>query len=654
MAEKEKYSEEEIKKGKRRRSLSGYIRIDFKTLQGRITIGFLLMGVFAIIMLISSHTSWNKQMNQAKDLIQLNKNSSIKASEIQQLVDLTHILSFRFLTTNDNFFKEDVENRWNNNVYPILNKLDSLTGNIENENVNTYVEKLKEHLPKIRSQQKSAIGNDEINELNNEELIEDIIHLTYLIDSIKEELAEEEEATLEELKTAESRIPLILTIQFIIAFIISTAIALFIIRSILLRIKFLRVKIREMSQGNLPEEMEQSTDELNSIIIALNDLTANLRGITNFAEEVGKGQFDSDIAVFDNKGHLGESLAEMRNKLQNVSEQDKKRDWFNAGVAKFGDILRTNSDSIEVLSAKLIGELVNYTNSNQGSIFIVHKDDNNHVKLQLKGAYAYERQKFLEKELEPGQGLVGQCYLEKEYIYLSEVPSNYVAIRSGLGEATPTHLLICPMKINEDIFGIIELASFHPFEEHHIEFIDKVGENIASTIQGLKVSLETRSLLEESQMRAEQLQAQEEEMRQNAEELEATQEEMERQSREMGAFNIAVKESAIFLEMEESGVISNVNKKFEKVLGYSNEQVSGKDHVFIWEDKDKAHEEFQDILNEILAGKSVQKIIKCEKKNGEAIQLYADYFPIKEESGKIRKIECLCFEVTDLMKDFKG
>ncbi|MBK6264807.1 GAF domain-containing protein [Marivirga sp. S37H4] len=639
---------------KRKFSLSRYIRVDFKTLQGRITIGFLLMGLFSIIMLLSSNWAWINQVNKARNLIHLNKNSSIKASEIQQLVDLTHILSFRYLTTNDDFFKGDVENRWTNDIYPTLEKLDSLTKNINNEEVTVYIKKLREHLPKIRSKQLSAINDSQIEELNNEQLIEDIIHLTFLIDSIKEELAVSETQTLRELENAESKIPIFLGIQFIIALVISTLIALYIIRSVLQRIKFLKVKIREMSEGNLPDEMEQSKDEMNSIIKALNELVINLRGITNFAEEVGKGQFDSEIAVFDNKGHLGESLAEMRIKLQNVAEQDKKRDWFNAGVAKFGDILRKNNESIEVLSARLIGELVNYANANQGSLFIVHKDDNNKITLQLKGAYAYERQKFIQKELEPGQGLVGQCYLEKEYIYLSEIPANYVAIRSGLGEATPTHLLVSPMKINEDIFGIIELASFHPFEEHHIEFIEKVGENIASTIQGLKVSLETKNLLEESQMRAEQLQAQEEEMRQNAEELEATQEEMERQSREMGAFNLAVKESAVFIEMEEDGTISSVNKKFEQVLGYNPDQIVGKNHSYIWANKELANQEFDSLLNEINKGNSAQKLIECSKKNGDSIKLYADYFPIKEESGKVRKIECLCFELTGLIQDLKS
>lgn len=645
--EKNQLNEEKKKKGN---TFSRYIKIDFKTLQGRITIGFLLMGLFSIIMLISSHLAWNKQLSNARQLIEINKNSSIKASEIQQQVDLTNILSFRYLTTDEQSFKNNVENKWLNVIHPAVDNLDSLVMSSELKNVKTYVKELEVHISQLKSKQYEAINSVDIAALNSPDLIDDMIHLTYLVNSIKEELAGEEKEVFASLENAKKNISTLIIIEFIIAFIISMFIALYIIRSVLLRIKFLKVQIREISHGNLPEQMEHSTDEMNSIIKALNELILNLKGITNFAEEVGKGQFDSEIAVFDNKGQLGESLAEMRTKLQNVAEEDKKRDWFNTGIAKFAEMLRANNENIETLSSKLIGELVTYLNANQGSIFIVNSE-NNEVKIQMKGAYAYNRQKYIDKEITPGQGLVGQCYLEKEYIYLSEIPESYVAISSGLGEATPTHLLICPMKINDDIFGIIELASFHPFEPHHIDFIEKVGESIASTIKALQISLETRSLLEESQMRSEQLQAQEEEMRQNAEELEATQEEMERQSREMGAFNLAVKESAILMEMEIDGTISNVNRKFENVFGFRNDDIIGKNQSFILSQKDTANEDFESILAYLKTGNSKQKIINCAKRNGETIKLYADYFPIKESNGSIRKIECLCFELTGLEKE---
>jgi PAS domain S-box-containing protein len=627
------------KKQKKKFSLKKYIRIDFKTLQGRITIGFLLMGSFAIIMLISSNYSWNKQINKGKELIVLNKNSSTLASEIQQLVDLTTILSFRYISTEDDFFKNDIENRWFNDIYPKVDELDSLVRRFDNKDIIAFTEELNAHLPKIKSKQKEAISDQSYEKLNSDEVIDDIMHLTFLINKIKGGLAQAEEESIQSIEKAERDIPIMLTIEFIIAFIISTIIALYIIRSVLIRIKYLKVNIRELAHGNLPNEMKESEDELNSIIKAINELTTNLKGITRFADEVGKGDFSTDITVFENEGHLGQSLAEMRNKLQNVAEQDKRRVWFNEGVAKFGDILRQNDDNIEDLSANLISELVEYTNSIQGSLFIVNKENEQDIKIVLKGAYAYNRNKYLEKELAPGQGLVGQCYLEKDFIQLSEIPDNYVSIRSGLGESSPTHILISPMKLNEEVFGIIEIASFKPYEEHHRDFIEKVGESIASAIQGLQVSLETKKLLEESQLKAEQLQAQEEEMRQNAEELEATQEEMERQSREMGAFNQAVSISTMVAEFGKNGEVLEVNSQLELQTGWDSDDLIGLDRKRLFLDEEDV--DWNQTWIDITDNMSMSKSAKLINKQGQEISVVAHCMPVSDENGNPIKIACI-------------
>ena len=642
------FDKNQNKKEFRKTKFSRYIRVDFKTLQGRITIGFLLIGLFAVIMLLSSHFIWRSQVEKSKALIYFNKNSATKVAEIQQMVDLTTILAFRYISTKDNFFTGDIENRWNNDIMPKMDDLDSLSNQLDNKEINVFVTKLNEHLPKIRRQQSAAINEESYEALNSEEVIADIIHLTYLTSSIKEKLNKIEQATMDSIKEAESNITYILLIEFIMSLIVSTFIALYIIRSVLLRIKFLKVKIREMSEGSLPDELEQSEDELNSIIRALNELIYNLRGITLFAEEVGKGQFNSDISVFNNQGHLGESLAEMRTKLQTVAEQDKQRVWFNEGIAKFGDILRKNNDSIEGLSFTLIAELVNYTKGNQGSLFVTEIEDNQEVKLVLKGAYAYERQKFIEKELAPGQGLVGQAYLEKDYILLSEIPQNYITIRSGLGEAVPNYILICPMKINDEVYGIIELASFSPFKEHHIEFVEKVGESIASTIQGLKVSLETKFLLEESQIKAEQLQAQEEEMRQNAEELEATQEEMERQNRESMELNKAVNESVLLLELDSKGIITKANDKIAHLFEYDKEELIGKSHRILVPNEDFVLNQIQEMNSQISQGNTFNGDIKRISKSGKEHFLRVHVTPLIDSNYELKKITLFGMNISDL------
>ncbi|MEQ9440313.1 MAG: GAF domain-containing protein [Cyclobacteriaceae bacterium] len=219
------------------------------------------------------------------------------------------------------------------------------------------------------------------------------------------------------------------------------------------------------------------------------------------------------------------------NELELAQAEEKKRQWAAEGITQVSEIVRqTTSD--EAIFDQLAATTVKYLKANQGGIFVVDRSDEEQVMIELRACYAYERKKFIENTIIPGEGLVGQAFLEKDYLYFTDIPEDYVRITSGLGQATPTSLLIVPMKVNDVVEGVLELASFHSFEEHEIDFLKKLGEVIASFIQNQRVMLQTRQLLESAQEQSEEMRAQEEEMRQNMEELQATQEEMHRKEKE--------------------------------------------------------------------------------------------------------------------------
>jgi putative methionine-R-sulfoxide reductase with GAF domain len=218
----------------------------------------------------------------------------------------------------------------------------------------------------------------------------------------------------------------------------------------------------------------------------------------------------------------------MKVQMKASAEAEQKRVWATQGQANFGDLIRTSSHDAKTLSQEVIIFLVKYLKANQGGIFIVNDEEEHNHFLELKAAYAFERKKYLTKQIGLGEGLVGQAYLEKETIHLRKIPQHYVHITSGLGGSNPSTLLLVPMKTEEEVLGVIELASFKHFEQHEIEFCEKIAETFAATLAGVKVNERTRQLLEQSQEQSEEMRAQEEEMRQNMEEMQATQEEMAR------------------------------------------------------------------------------------------------------------------------------
>jgi GAF domain-containing protein len=213
-----------------------------------------------------------------------------------------------------------------------------------------------------------------------------------------------------------------------------------------------------------------------------------------------------------------------------------------------GDVLRRNNNDTKGLANEVLKEVVKYVKVNQGALFLVNEDsDAGQRWLELSATYAYNRKKFIQRRVDFGEGLIGQSVLERTTIHLREVPDDYVTITSGLGQARPRTVVIVPLVHNDEVFGVLELASFRLFAPHEITFIQKVADSIASTIAAVQINERTRRLLAHSQQMSEEMKAQEEELRQNQEELQATQEQMFRRQRDLEAENEELKSKLVML-----------------------------------------------------------------------------------------------------------
>jgi transcriptional regulator with GAF, ATPase, and Fis domain len=231
--------------------------------------------------------------------------------------------------------------------------------------------------------------------------------------------------------------------------------------------------------------------------------------------------------IADNEKKLNDYIAE----IEAAKKEDEKRQWASNGIAKFSDILRTQYTNSQLMFDSIISNLVKYVGANQGGLFLM-EGEKGEEQLRLVALYAYERKKYLAKTVALGEGVLGQSVLEKSLVYLKEIPINYVTITSGLGGAVPRSLVVVPLLLNDEVYGVIELASFKEFEAFEREFIQRIGESIASTVSTVRINDRTKTLLEELQQQTEEMKSQEEEMRQNMEELVATQEEMQRKEKE--------------------------------------------------------------------------------------------------------------------------
>jgi methyl-accepting chemotaxis protein len=352
----------------------------------------------------------------------------------------------------------------------------------------------------------------------------------------------------ERVKTAEilmnnsfENIKTLIYVTSVLLVILAVIISYITIRAQVVPIDYIKNILISMGKGILPKEkIKEGKDEIGEISSALNSLVNGLKEISNFSIEIGKGNFNSEFAPLSDQDILGNSLIKMREELRNAAieeekrkKEDAQRNWSTQGIAKFSEILRQNNNNLNDLSYNIISNLVNYLETNQGGLFIVNDISRDDIFLELAGCYAYNRQKFLEKSFKPGEGLIGRCYLERASIYLTDIPKEYIKITSGLGEDNPTCLLIAPLLYNDQVFGVIEIASFVEIESYQVEFVEKIATSIASTISAVKINIQTGRLLDQSRQQAEEMASQEEEMRQNMEELRATQEETARKEASM-------------------------------------------------------------------------------------------------------------------------
>jgi GAF domain-containing protein len=372
---------------------------------------------------------------------------------------------------------------------------------------------------------------------------------------------------------------------------LSTCIALFILVDIgilsLLLYGFNKFVIHPLENlgtniTNQSHTTEIAKNEIGEISHEVNTIIDHLKDATNFVTAIGEGKLDLDYKqTFDlhytpGKNKLADSLIVMQDKLKAMNDAERRRQWANEGLTKFVEIMRSSNDNLNTLGDAVISALVQYTNSNQGGLYILNDEDPNNKYLELISLFAFDTKKYEQQKIKLGEGLLGQTFLEKETTHLTNMPDEYVRITSGLGDAAPKALLLFPLKVDKEAYGIIELASFQEFQQHEIEFVEKLGESIAATLASVRGAQKNRQLIEQFQQQTEEMRAQEEEMRQNMEEMQATQEEVARKEQ---VYVERIRELETKIKNSDFGEIEIIRQRaqhLERELQLKNEEIASR------------------------------------------------------------------------------
>ncbi|MBW4647490.1 MAG: response regulator [Kastovskya adunca ATA6-11-RM4] len=309
------------------------------------------------------------------------------------------------------------------------------------------------------------------------------------------------------------------------------------------------------------------TDNVNELAA---NLTTQVRAIAEVATAVTKGDLTRSISVIAQgevaglKDNINQMIANLRETTQKSTEQD----WLKTNLAKFSRMLQGQRD-LETVSRLILSELAPLVGAQHGVFYLMETLEPQPL-LKLFSAYAYRERKSLANRFRLGEGLVGQCALEKERILLVDVPDDYIKISSGLGEAAPLNVVVLPVLFEEQVTAVIELASFQRFREIDLTFFDQLTESIGIVLNTIAVNTRTEELLKQSQSLAEELQSQQDELRetnqrleQQAKSLRASEELLKNQQEELQQTNEELEEKAELFALQKKEV-ERKNREIEQ------------------------------------------------------------------------------------------
>jgi PAS domain S-box-containing protein len=337
---------------------------------------------------------------------------------------------------------------------------------------------------------------------------------------------------------------------------------------------------------------------------------------------------------------IGVALKQVQQEISKLKHEEDHRHWIAEGLAKFGELLRRKDNNDEFYN-RVISSLVRYVGGNQGGFFLYEESKEEGQYLELVACYAYERQRFQQKRIYAGQGILGQSIFERDIIFLTDVPKDYIKITSGLGLSIPRNIVVVPLIINQKFYGAIELASFEILQPYQIEFLKEVSENIASELDARRNLQNTNRLLEDSKNLTNELQSSEEELKRNLTELAVTQEKMKLKQVELTGLFDALDATIATIEFSPNGTIINHNGLLQNIFGYTAAELMDRDHSLFFS---SAGINFSWLS--VLSGKLRAGDFLCVNKMCEEIWVSATFTPVKDERGEIVKVLSLVQNIT--------
>ncbi len=323
-------------------------------------------------------------------------------------------------------------------------------------------------------------------------------------------------------------------------------------------------------QANVPGAAGTWKDLTGNVNLLAANLTTQVRSIAEVATAVTKGDLTRSIQV-EARGEVAElkdNINTMIYNLRATTERNQEQDWLKTNLAKFTRMLQGQRDLFTV-GKMLLSELAPLVNAQQGSIYQMETAPGQNESLRLLAGYALRPGQ--PERIPVGEGLVGQCAIEKQRILLNEVPGDYTLIGSSLGKALPANIVVLPVLFEGQTKAVIELSSLHPFNVTHLNFLEQLTQSIGVVLNTIEATMRTEGLLKQSQQLTVELQSQQKELQQTNEALAQKARQLAEQNVEVERKNQEVEQARRALEDKAAELALTSKYKSEFLANMSHE-----------------------------------------------------------------------------------
>jgi len=348
-----------------------------------------------------------------------------------------------------------------------------------------------------------------------------------------------------------------------------------------------------MAKGDYSKNVEVRSSE-DILGNSLNQMIVSLKSVVNQANKIADGDYSTVIKPRSENDSLGKSLFAMTETLRKNAIKIKQQDWHKSGLNQLENTIKGNKD-IEILTDDIISYFCSYLDAQIGLLYLLEDE-----KLHLKSSYALKNtDKVKFKTLSPGEGVIGQCYIQKKPITITNNSDDSLPMFNyGAGEQRLKHFVTIPLINNNSVVGVMQLGMISELSDSKHKFLEVSANNIALSIITLQSHLKVIELLEHTQEQAKELEVQQEELRQTNEELheqtsalKVSEENLQTQKEELKVTNEELEERSRALEIQRDAIktkntelviarkdIENKAKDIEQASRYKSEFLANMSH----------------------------------------------------------------------------